>query len=81
MYRNLLAAMAQKGVSIEAIAKLLSVHRNTVSNKLNGESEFTFEQATLICDALFPEYKPSFIFRRSFEHESIEMMRGTSSTY
>lgn len=42
----------------------LGVHRNTVQNKLNGESEFTFEQAQLIADVFFPEYKPSFLFKR-----------------
>lgn len=39
------------------MAKLLNVHRNIVSNKLNGESKFTFEQASEIYDVFFPEYK------------------------
>ncbi|MBR6707869.1 MAG: helix-turn-helix transcriptional regulator [Clostridia bacterium] len=64
MYENLLALMAQKGISIDAMAKLLNVHRNTVSLKLNGESEFTFGQAELIMDTMFPEYNFKFVFRR-----------------
>lgn len=64
MYTNLIAVMAAKKVTIESMSKLLGVHRNTVQNKLNGESEFTFEQAQLIADVFFPEYKPSYLFKR-----------------
>ena len=64
MYKNLKMAMAAKGVTAESIAQLLSVHRNTVQNKLDGQSEFTFGQATLISEMLFPEYKPSYLFKR-----------------
>ena len=56
MYDNLKALMAIKGITIEAIARLLNVHRNTVSGKLDGESEFTFGQAERIQETMFPEY-------------------------
>lgn len=65
MYENLKALMAMKGISIETLAKLLHVHRDTVTNKLNGESEFTYGQAELIHDALFPEYNIRYVFRRT----------------
>ena len=64
MYANLKAAMALKGITIEAIAKLLGVHRNTVLSKLNGESEFTYGQAELIQETMFPEYSARYLFRR-----------------
>lgn len=64
MYMNLKMAMAAKDVTIESIAKLLNVHRNTIQNKLDGESEFSFGQATVISETLFPEYKPSYLFKR-----------------
>lgn len=64
MYPNMEAVMAQKNISIETIAALLHVHRNTVTNKMSGVSDFTYAEATLMCDALFPEYKPSYIFKR-----------------
>ena len=67
MYENLKALMAMKGISIETLAKLLHVHRDTVTNKLNGESEFTYGQAELIQDALFPEYSIRYVFRRTAE--------------
>ena len=64
MYNNLKKLLAIKGMSIDAVAKLLGVHRDTVSNKLNGESEFTYGQAELIQEALFPEYNIRYIFHR-----------------
>lgn len=65
MYDNLKAAMAQKGITTEALAKLLNVHRNTVQNKLDGESEFTFGQAQVISEVVFPEYTMKYLFHRA----------------
>ena len=42
MYENLKMLLKAKGISIEVLARLLNVHRDTVTNKLNGESEFTY---------------------------------------
>ena len=64
MYTNLRTAMTRKGITIEVIAQLLGLHRNTVANKLEGESEFTFSQAETIRDILFPEYSDKFLFAR-----------------
>lgn len=65
MYDNLKALMAVKGITIESLARLLNLHRDTVTNKLNGDSEFSFGQAELIQEMLFPEYRLSYLFRRS----------------
>jgi transcriptional regulator with XRE-family HTH domain len=64
MYDNLKALMAAKGITIEALARLLNVHRNTVSAKLDGDSEFTFGQAELIQETMFPEYNSKYLFHR-----------------
>ena len=65
MYENLRGLLSMKGISIETLAKLLGVHRDTVTNKLNGESEFSYGQAELIQEALFPEYNIRFLFKRT----------------
>jgi len=64
MYTNLRTAMAQKGITIEAVARLLNVHRNTIQNKLEGSSDFTIEQAFIITEIMFPEYKLAYLFHR-----------------
>ena len=65
MYTNLKALMSAKGISIEALANLLGIHRNTAANKLDGDSEFTYAQAECIQKTMFPEYNASYLFRRS----------------
>ena len=64
MYPNMVAEMSKKGITIEALAAILGVHRNTIANKITGDGAFTFEQAMTIAEAVFPEYKPSYIFKR-----------------
>lgn len=65
MYENLKALLAAKGISYETLARLLNVHRDTIANKINGESEFTYGQAELIQETLFPEYNIRYVFRRA----------------
>lgn len=64
MYKNLKALMATKGITVDALAALLGVHRNTAANKLDGESEFTYGQAELIQEVMFPEYNARYLFKR-----------------
>ena len=64
MYDNLKALMSLKGISIDAMANLLGVHRNTVQNKLDGKSEFTIGEAQLIIETMFPEYTYKYVFHR-----------------
>lgn len=64
MYDNLKALMAQRGISIDTLANLLGIHRNTASSKLDGESEFTFGQAEKILDTMFPEFTFKYLFHR-----------------
>lgn len=67
LYTNLRSVMAAKGVTIETMAKYLGVHRNTVAQKLNGESEFSFSQAEQLQEGLFPEYAARYLFHRDTE--------------
>ena len=62
MYANLKMLMALKGITNEDLAQLLGVHRNTIANKLDGESEFSFDQAVRIHDRYFTEYRIKYVF-------------------
>jgi len=68
MYKNMRALMAAKGITVDAMARLLGVTAGTVQNKLSGKSEFTFGEAELIMETLFPEYNYKYVFRR--EHDA-----------
>lgn len=64
-YLNLKAEMAKKDVSIENISKLLGIHRNSVSNKINGTSSFTIEEAEKIHNKYFPNTKLLYLFKNT----------------
>lgn len=61
---NLKGEMAKKGVSIEELAKLLNIHRNSVANKLNGDTPFTIDEAFKIHEAYFPQLSLNFLFEK-----------------
>ena len=53
-YSNLKAEMARKDITIESMAQMLGIHRNSVANKLNGASSFSIEEAMKIRGKLLP---------------------------
>jgi len=59
---NLRGEMAKRKVSIEDLASLLGVHRNSVANKLNGDSAFSVEQSFAIQEAYFPDLSLKYLF-------------------
>lgn len=54
--------MREKGISIGTVALLLGIHRNSASNKVNGETEFTVTEALKLQRDLFPEYTMQYLF-------------------
>ena len=61
-YLNLIGEMAKRKVKNESIAQELGIHRNSVYNKLNGESSFSVDEAIRIRDTFFPGYDIKYLF-------------------
>ena len=61
-YINLKAEMSRKSITIETLSKLLGIHRNSVSNKINGSSSFSIEEAIKIKNRFFPEMSYKYLF-------------------
>lgn len=61
---NFRREMAAKRVSIEDLAKLWGVHRNTASAKVNGESKITIEEAFAAQEAYFPDCTLAYLFAK-----------------
>ena len=59
---NLRGEMAKRKVSIENLATLLDIHRNSVANKLDGDSAFSVEQAFKIQERYFPDLELKYLF-------------------
>lgn len=65
MYANLKYEMDLKGLSIETIAQTLEIHRNSASNKINGESSFSIEEAFMVQKTHFPYADMQYLFKRT----------------
>ena len=47
---------------MEDVSGLLGIHRNSVSNKINGDTPFTVEEAFKIHDKYFPKLSMDYLF-------------------
>lgn len=65
MYGNLKFEMDHKGLSIEKIAQTLEIHRNSASNKINGNSSFSIEEAFKVQKTHFPYADMQYLFKRT----------------
>lgn len=63
MYLNLEKALRQKGLSVNAAAKLIGMPEPTFRSKLGGR-DFSIDEAFVIIDNLFPEYDLRYLFKR-----------------
>ncbi len=61
-YLNLKAEMAKRDVTIESVSNLLGVHRNSVANKIKGNSRFSVDEAFCIQKAFFPDLETHYLF-------------------
>lgn len=59
---NLKGEMAKRNITIEEISKLLGVHRNSVANKLNGNTPFTVDEAFKIHEMFFSKLSLNYLF-------------------
>lgn len=62
--KNLRGEMAKRKVSIEDLAELLGIHRNSVANKLNGNSSFSIDESVKIQEKYFPDLELKFLFSK-----------------
>lgn len=62
---NLKKEMAGADISVEALAQFLQLHRNTVSNKIEGTSKFTVDEAFKIQEKFFPGIGLAYLFKES----------------
>lgn len=61
---NLEAARKSKDITLADIADLFGYRYATVSEKINGKSEFKFSEAVKIRKTFFPEYDLEYLFER-----------------
>lgn len=67
MLCNLEKVRKEKKVTLVDMADLLGVRYQTISDKIEGKSDFKFGEALLIQEKFFPEYEIKFLFSKSEE--------------
>ncbi len=69
-YGNLKLALYESNISIETVATLLGIHRNSVTNKLNGKSSFTIDEAQKLKKSLLSKYDSEYLFKLTEKKEA-----------
>jgi hypothetical protein len=64
MLENLQNAMNAKKVTTRALALLIGTTEKTAKNKIDGITDFTFDEAVAIIENLFPEYDMRYLFAK-----------------
>lgn len=62
MYPNLRAEMARKNIKSVVVAETLGISYDTMSNKMNGKSDFTRTEIFKIRDEFFPDLTLEYLF-------------------
>lgn len=64
MLVNLDRVRKEKDISLADLADVLNVRTATVSDKINGKSDFKFSEAVKIHNLFFSEYEISYLFEK-----------------
>lgn len=62
MLANLVGELAKKRITNQELAELLGIHRNSVANKLYGDTPLTLREAFTIYDTYFSEMDFRWLF-------------------
>lgn len=68
-YLILKGEMAKHNITIESIAELLNLHRNSVSYKINKGGSFTIDESIRIRDAFFSAWDVDKLFAKDEQEE------------
>lgn len=63
-FPNLVAEMARRGETQKSLAKILNVSEPTMSLKLKGKSDWTFDEVEKLCEYFGKDYYQLFIKRK-----------------
>lgn len=64
MYQNLRTAMSKESVTMDDMASDLSCHRNSISNKISGDTSFSVDEAVMLWKLKFPHYDFQWLFKQ-----------------
>lgn len=68
MYKNLRKILEQRKFTNKDLASLLETSEKTVSNKMNGRTDWTLKEIMKISKFLAPEYTLDYLFEEQAEN-------------
>ena len=72
MYKNLRLALMSKNITMKAFSEFLGITEKTLQNKMNGVTEFTYDEVERTSRFLFPEYRIEYLFTKAVNEETDE---------
>ena len=69
MFPNLRAELARKNITGRTLAKALNITNDSVSNKMNGKTEFTRAEIFKIRDEFFSDLNLDYLFETKEEDQ------------
>ena len=60
---NLIREMKKKGITCHELAFLLGEENEAIESKMQGTSEWIYEEVITIRDTLFPEHELGYLFK------------------
>lgn len=63
MFENLRTVILSEGFSFHGFSEILGISEKTLSNKLNGTTEFTFSELKKIL-SIFNKYSKEYLFKQ-----------------
>ena len=70
MYGNLCTELKRKNIAQKVVADLIGCTERTVTNKINGSTDFTISEAFAIRKNLLPEFDMDYIFKTTTDTRS-----------
>lgn len=70
MYGNLSRALDDKNIAQRVVASLIGCSERTVTNKINGTTDFTISEAFMIHRNLLPEFNVDYLFKTTDDQAS-----------
>lgn len=72
MFKNLRQALTDKCITMKSYAEFLGVTEKTLQNKMNGITEFTYDEVERTSKFLLPQYKIGWLFARTKSSEEVD---------
>jgi predicted transcriptional regulator len=70
MYRNLMAEMVRRNLTVDDLAKIIKIDPRTLRNRIYGRTDFKWPEVTKIRDNIAPDKTLEELFEKSSDNKT-----------